>query len=82
MKTMKCDLCDHEASGENFDEWMNALKPHYAEMHKDFMEEMYEFPLILGLFMMTLHIMKQDKPPVVAEPVYLELDDHEAVAKN
>ena len=36
---MKCDLCDHEASGENFDEWMNALKPHYAEMHKDFMEE-------------------------------------------
>ncbi|ENW90375.1 MULTISPECIES: hypothetical protein [Acinetobacter] len=50
--------------------------------YKDFMEEMYEFPLILGLFMMTLHIMKQDKPPVVAEPVYLELDDHEAVAKN
>ena len=34
---MKCDLCDHEAQGETFEEWMNALKPHYAEAHKDFM---------------------------------------------
>ncbi len=39
MKTMKCDLCDHEAEGENFEEWMNALKPHYAEAHADVMKQ-------------------------------------------
>ena len=37
MKTLKCDLCDHEAQGETFEEWMNALKPHYAEAHADMM---------------------------------------------
>ena len=35
MKTLKCDLCDHEAQGETFEEWMNALKPHYAQAHVD-----------------------------------------------
>ena len=35
MKTLKCDLCDHEAQGETFDIWMNALKPHYMEAHAD-----------------------------------------------
>ncbi len=35
---MKCDLCDHEATGETFEQWMNALKPHYAEAHADVME--------------------------------------------
>jgi hypothetical protein len=38
MKTMKCDLCDHEAQGETFEEWMNALKPHYGEAHADVMQ--------------------------------------------
>ncbi len=38
MKMMKCDLCDHEATGETFENWMNALKPHYAEAHADVME--------------------------------------------
>ncbi len=38
MKSMKCDLCDHEATGETFEQWMNALKPHYAEAHADVME--------------------------------------------
>ena len=37
MKTLKCDLCDYEAEGETFEEWMNALKPHYAEAHADVM---------------------------------------------
>ena len=37
MKTLKCDLCDFEAKGETFGEWMNALKPHYAEVHADVM---------------------------------------------
>ncbi|MEG1709509.1 MAG: hypothetical protein RR285_12455 [Acinetobacter sp.] len=29
--------------------------------YKDLMEELYEFPLILGLFMMAFHIMQRDK---------------------
>jgi hypothetical protein len=38
MKTLKCDLCDHEAQGETFAEWMNALKPHYGEAHAEVMK--------------------------------------------
>lgn len=38
MKTLKCDLCDHEAQGNTFEEWMGALKPHYAEAHADVMK--------------------------------------------
>ena len=38
MKTLKCDLCDHIAEGETFEEWMNALKPHYAEAHAEVMQ--------------------------------------------
>ena len=38
MKTLKCDLCDHETQGETFEEWMNALKPHYAETHAEVMK--------------------------------------------
>lgn len=30
--------------------------------YKDLMEELYEFPLILGLLFITYHLMKQDKP--------------------
>ena len=37
MKTLKCDMCDHEAQGETFEEWMEALKPHYAQAHADYM---------------------------------------------
>ena len=29
--------------------------------YKDLMEELYEFPLILGLFMVAFHIMQRDK---------------------
>ena len=39
MKTMNCDLCDHEVAGETFEEWMNALKPHYMQMHADVMRQ-------------------------------------------
>lgn len=39
MKTLKCDLCDMTAQGETFEEWMNALKPHYAEVHADVMQQ-------------------------------------------
>ncbi len=39
MKTLKCDLCDYEAKGETFKEWMNALKPHYMKAHADVMND-------------------------------------------
>ncbi len=35
---MKCDLCEFEAQGGTFEEWVNNLKPHYAEAHADFMQ--------------------------------------------
>jgi len=38
MKTLKCDLCDHTAQGETFEEWINALKPHYGEVHSEIMK--------------------------------------------
>ena len=39
MKTLKCDLCDHKAQGNTFEEWMETLKPHYAQAHADFMKQ-------------------------------------------
>jgi hypothetical protein len=39
MKTLACDLCVYEASGETFEAWMEALKPHYGEAHADFMND-------------------------------------------
>ena len=42
MKTLKCDMCDHEAQGNTFEEWMENLKPHYAEAHADHMKQMGE----------------------------------------
>lgn len=38
MKTLKCDLCDHEETAETFEEWMNKLKPHYGQAHADVMK--------------------------------------------
>ena len=35
MKTLSCDLCDFAVSGETFEDWMNALRPHYMEAHAD-----------------------------------------------
>jgi hypothetical protein len=42
MKTLKCDLCNHEAQGETFETWMEAMKAHYAEAHADFMKQQGE----------------------------------------
>ena len=36
---MTCDLCDYMTEGETFEDWMEALKPHYAEAHKDVMQD-------------------------------------------
>lgn len=34
---MSCDLCSITAQGETFEDWMNALKPHYFTAHADVM---------------------------------------------
>jgi hypothetical protein len=39
MKTLKCDLCEHEAQGETFEEWTGALMPHYMQAHADVMND-------------------------------------------
>lgn len=39
MKTLTCDLCDHEAQGETFEAWMQALMPHYMSAHADVMKD-------------------------------------------
>ena len=44
MKKLKCDLCDHVAEGETFEEWMNGLKPHYAEAHAEVMQSKKGIP--------------------------------------
>ena len=44
MKTLQCDLCDFEAHGETFEDWMNALKPHYQEVHAAFMQQKAQLP--------------------------------------
>ena len=38
MKTLKCDICEFEAQGATFEEWMNTLKPHYGQAHMDVMQ--------------------------------------------
>ncbi len=44
MKTMTCDKCAHEAQGETFEQWMEALKPHWKEAHADIMQEKMAMP--------------------------------------
>ena len=39
MKTLTCDLCEATAEGETFEEWMEALKPHYFEVHPEVMSD-------------------------------------------
>ncbi len=39
MKTLKCDLCEATAEGETFEQWMNALIPHYMEAHTEVMSD-------------------------------------------
>ncbi len=40
MKTMKCDACDLDIPGEDFDAWFKAAFAHYNEAHADMMKEM------------------------------------------
>ena len=38
MKTLKCDLCEVTVEGETFEAWMQALMPHYMQVHADVMK--------------------------------------------
>jgi hypothetical protein len=35
MKSLKCDACEFAAQGESFDEWLKAMRAHYAAEHAD-----------------------------------------------
>lgn len=35
MKTLKCDVCEHEVQGATFMDWCMALLPHYKEAHPE-----------------------------------------------
>lgn len=37
MKELTCDLCEHVATGDTFENWMESLKPHYMAAHADVM---------------------------------------------
>jgi hypothetical protein len=39
MKIVKCDLCDATAQGETFEEWVEALKPHYMKARPKVMQD-------------------------------------------
>jgi hypothetical protein len=39
MKTVQCDLCEVTAQGETFEQWLQALLPHYMEVHADVMND-------------------------------------------
>jgi hypothetical protein len=39
MKTLKCDLCEATADGATFEDWMQALMPHYMEAHADVLKD-------------------------------------------
>lgn len=40
MKTLKCDICDTDIQGEDFDAWFSAARAHWGAEHADVMKEM------------------------------------------
>ena len=40
MKTLKCDVCDSDIQGEDFDAWFKAARDHWMAEHADLMKEM------------------------------------------
>jgi hypothetical protein len=37
MKSMKCDVCEATFQADDFSGWMEQMKGHYVEAHKDVM---------------------------------------------
>lgn len=40
MKTLKCDICDTDIQGEDFDAWFQAARGHWGAEHADVMKAM------------------------------------------
>ncbi len=40
MKTLKCDICDTNIQGEDFDAWFKAARAHWGAEHANVMKEM------------------------------------------
>ena len=40
MKTLKCDLCEAEIEGADFDSWFKAAHAHWTSNHPDAMKAM------------------------------------------
>ena len=57
MKTMSCDLCEKEFSGNTFEEWFEQMKVHYMKDHSDFMVQNKYKPREEGMKWMV--IMKE-----------------------
>lgn len=39
MKKMKCDMCEVELEGEDFDAWFKAAQAHYGIAHPEVMKD-------------------------------------------
>ena len=44
MKTLKCDLCDADIQGEDFEAWFKAAYAHWTAEHGDVMKQMADKP--------------------------------------
>ena len=42
MKSLKCDLCDHQITGDTFENWFSNARKHWEQMHQDVMKKMQE----------------------------------------
>ena len=40
MKALKCDLCETDIEGEDFDAWFKAAHAHWTTSHADVMKAM------------------------------------------
>jgi len=40
MKTLKCEICDADIQGEDFDGWFQAARTHWMAEHADVMKAM------------------------------------------
>ena len=40
MKTLKCEVCDSDIEGEDFEAWFTAARAHWMAEHEDLMQEM------------------------------------------
>ena len=49
MKTLKCEICNADIQGENFDAWFKAAHAHWSAAHADLMKAMQGKPKEEGM---------------------------------